>query len=103
MELQPLAASILCSLALTTNDLGAEMGISGDYETPRVTVTYQRTVIGKWVGVGGLHSRLDLVDKSSAMGANWVMVATDGPLLLDGATQRVSEMAVLNSRVVTTG
>jgi hypothetical protein len=95
------------SLLIGTNDLTAEMGIPGDYENPRVTEAYQRTInacqkVGKWVGVGGLHSRLDLVDKFCAMGANWVMAATDGPLLLGGATKRAGEMAVLNSKVVAT-
>jgi 2-keto-3-deoxy-L-rhamnonate aldolase RhmA len=95
------------SLLIGTNDLTAEMGIPGDYENPRVTEAYQRTInacqkVGKWVGVGGLHSRLDLVEKFCAMGANWVMAATDGPLLLGGATKRAGEMAVLNSKVVAT-
>jgi hypothetical protein len=43
-----------------------------------------------------------LVKKFCAMGANWVMAATDDPLLLGGATKRASEMAVLNSKVVAT-
>ena len=33
------------------------------------------------------------------MGARWVMAATDGPLLLGGATKRAGEMSQLNSRV----
>lgn len=95
------------SLLIGTNDLTAEMGIPGDYENPRVTEAYQRTInacqkVGKWVGVGGLHSRLDLVQKFCEMGANWVMAATDGPLLLGGATKRAGEMAVLNEKVSTT-
>ncbi|WQF80373.1 Putative hpcH/HpaI aldolase/citrate lyase domain, pyruvate kinase-like domain superfamily [Colletotrichum destructivum] len=91
------------SLLIGTNDLTAEMGIPGDYENPRVTEAYQRTIDacnrhGKWVGVGGLHSRLDLVEKFCQMGARWVMAATDGPLLIAGATKRASEMASLSAR-----
>lgn len=92
------------SLLIGTNDLTAEMGIPGDFENPRVTEAYERTIAackkhGKWVGVGGLHSRLDLVDKFCKMGARWVMAATDGPLILGGATKRASEMAALSAGV----
>ncbi|KAL6401592.1 4-hydroxy-2-oxovalerate aldolase [Ilyonectria robusta] len=91
-------------LLIGTNDLTAEMGIPGDYENPRVTEAYQRTIaacdkVGKWVGVGGLHARLDLVEKFCARGARWVMAATDGPLVMAGASKRASEMAQLNARV----
>ncbi|KAF7191166.1 4-hydroxy-2-oxo-heptane-1,7-dioate aldolase [Pseudocercospora fuligena] len=92
------------SLLIGTNDLTAEMGIPGDYENERVTEAYRRTIsachkVGKWVGCGGLHVRLDLVEKFSAMGVNWVMAATDGPLLLSGATKRAGEMATLNQKL----
>ncbi|EXK33482.1 hypothetical protein FOCG_13262 [Fusarium oxysporum f. sp. radicis-lycopersici 26381] len=93
------------SLLIGTNDLTAEMGIPGDYENPRVTEAYERTIAackkhGKWLGVGGLHARLDLVEKFCKMGARWVMAATDGPLLLGAATKRGTEMAALNASVV---
>ncbi|KAK6842310.1 hypothetical protein PG990_005744 [Apiospora arundinis] len=92
------------SLLIGTNDLTAEMGIPGDYENPRLTEAYERTIaacnkVGKYVGVGGLHARLDLVEKFCGMGARWVMAATDGPLLLAGASKRGSEMAQLSARV----
>jgi 2-keto-3-deoxy-L-rhamnonate aldolase RhmA len=92
------------SLLIGTNDMTAEMGIPGDYENPRLTEVYEKTIdackkYGKWVGIGGLHSRLDLVEKFCTMGARWVMAATDGPLLLGGATKRAGEMAQLSTRV----
>lgn len=92
------------SLLIGTNDMTAEMGIPGDYENPRLTEVYEKTIAacekhGKWVGIGGLHSRLDLVEKFCTMGARWVMAATDGPLLLGGATKRAGEMSQLNDRV----
>lgn len=92
------------ALLIGTNDLCAEMDIPGDYDNPRVAEAYQRTIDacrkrGKWVGIGGLHSRLDLVEKFCQMGANWVMAATDGPLLLGGATTRAGEMAKINGKV----
>lgn len=92
------------SLLIGTNDLTAEMGIPGDYDNERVEDAYRRTIaacqkVGKWVGMGGLHSRPDLMEKFCGMGVNWVMAATDGPLLLSGATQRAKEMAVINAKV----
>lgn len=92
------------SLLIGTNDLTAEMGIPGDYDNPRLTEAYERTIKacakhGKWVGVGGLHSRLDLVEKFCGMGARWVMAATDGPLLLGSATKAASSMVQINERV----
>jgi hypothetical protein len=36
------------------------------------------------------------------MGANWVMAATDGPLMLSAVNKRAGEMVVLNSEVVAT-
>lgn len=93
------------SLLIGSNDLTAEMGIPGQYEDERFTEAFRRTIsacqrVGKWVGVGGLHARLDLVEKFCQMGANWVMAATDGPLLLGGATKRASEMAAVNAKVI---
>ncbi|OBS23172.1 hypothetical protein FPOA_03728 [Fusarium poae] len=92
------------SLLIGTNDLTAEMGIPGDYENPRLTEAYERTIAackkhGKWAGIGGLHSRLDLVEKFCKMGARWVMAATDGPLLMGAATKRAGEMSALNASV----
>jgi 2-keto-3-deoxy-L-rhamnonate aldolase RhmA len=92
------------SLLIGTNDLTAEMGIPGEYENPRLTEAYEKTIAacqkaGKWLGVGGLHARLDLVEKFCSMGANWVMAATDGPLLMAAASKRGAEMAALNDRV----
>lgn len=92
------------SLLIGTNDMTAEMGIPGEYDHPRLLEVYEKTINackkhGKWVGIGGLHSRLDLVEKFCGMGARWVMAATDGPLLLGGATKRAQEMASLSQRV----
>lgn len=93
------------SLLIGTNDLTAEMGIPGDYENPRLTEAYEKTIAAckkanKWLGVGGLHARLDLVEKFCAMGANWVMAATDAPLMVSAATQKANKMAALNDKIV---
>lgn len=96
------------SLLIGTNDMTAEMGIPGDCDNPRLTEVYRKTIAacnkhGKYVGVGGLHARLDLVEKFCAMDARWVMAATDGPLLLAGATKRAAEMRQLSQRVNESG
>lgn len=92
------------SLLIGTNDLTAEMGIPGDYENPRLAAAYEKTIAAcknadKWLGIGGLHSRLDLVEKFCAMGANWVMAATDAPLMVSAATEKAKKMAALNDKV----
>ena len=96
------------SLLIGSNDLTAEMGIPGDYENPRFVEAFRRTIVacqkhGKWVGVGGLHARLDLVEKFCVMGARWVMAATDGPVLLGGATKAAAAMSEINGRVAAQG
>lgn len=92
------------SLLIGTNDLTAEMGIPGDYENPRLTEAYERTIAAckkanKWLGIGGLHARLDLVENFCAMGANWVMAATDAPLMVSAATEKAKKMDALNEKI----
>lgn len=62
-------------LLIGTNDLTAEMGISGDYDNPGLTEAYEKIIAackkaGIWVGVRGLHSYLDLVQKFCEKGAD---------------------------------
>jgi 2-keto-3-deoxy-L-rhamnonate aldolase RhmA len=93
------------SIFFRTNDFTAEMGSSGVHENPGVTEAYQRTIndCPKASGLALTGYTLASVSmRSTAMGANWIMAATDDPLLLSGATKRVGEMAVLNSKLVTT-
>lgn len=92
------------SLLIGSNDLTAEMGIPGDYENPRFVAAYERTIAacnkaGIFLGVGGLHARPDLMEKYCAMGARWTMAATDGPLLMAGATKAAGVMAGIHAKV----
>jgi len=92
------------SLLIGTNDLTAEMGIPGEYDNPRLTEAYEKVAAAckkanVYLGCGGLHSRLDLVEKFCNMGVRWVMAATDAPLLIAGATKRAGEMKELGARV----
>lgn len=98
------------SLLIGTNDLTAEMGIPGDYENPRLLEAYERTIAACakaniWLGIGGLHSRLDLVEKFCEIGAkqgvaSWVMAATDAPLMVSAATEKAKKMEALNTKVM---
>ncbi|MDB5955864.1 aldolase/citrate lyase family protein [Ramlibacter sp.] len=83
-----------------TNDLTAEWGIPGQYDDPRVTAAYERTIAacrkhGKHVGIGGLASRPDLVEKFVRMGARFVSTGTDLSFLMAACTAKAKAVASL--------
>lgn len=83
-----------------TNDLTAEWGIPGEYDDPRVAAAYQRTIDacrkrGKHVGIGGLGSRPDLVEKFVGMGARFVSTGTDLSFLMAACTAKAKAVASL--------
>jgi 2-keto-3-deoxy-L-rhamnonate aldolase RhmA len=56
------------SLLIGSNDLCAKLSIPGDFDKPLWEDAHRKVVgscnkSGVWVGVGGLHGRLDLVEK----------------------------------------
>ena len=80
-------------LMVGTNDLCAELGITGQYDHPAVGAAYARCLAaaraaGKQVGVGGLAGRPDLVAKFVAEGARYVSTGTDLGFLIGAATER---------------
>lgn len=92
-------------LLIGTNDLTAEMGIPGEYDHPRLTEAYQKVIDaahanGLSVGVGGLASRPDLVEKFARMGARFVMAGTDQPLLTAAATKNAADMKAMSDRLL---
>lgn len=87
-------------LLIGTNDLTAEWGIPGQYDDPRVAAAYQRTIDacrrhGKHVGIGGLASRPDLVEKFVRMGARFVSTGTDLSFLMAACTAKAKAVADL--------
>jgi 2-keto-3-deoxy-L-rhamnonate aldolase RhmA len=80
-------------LLIGSNDLCAEMGITGQYDHPSLKDAFARCIaaaakVGKHVGVGGLAARDDLMTAFVRMGARFVSTGTDLAFLLDACTQR---------------
>jgi 4-hydroxy-2-oxoheptanedioate aldolase len=80
-----------------SNDLLADMGLTGQYDHPRLGEAYATTIAacrrhGKHVGVGGLASRADLAAAFVRMGARYVSTGTDLGFLLAAATAKAKEV-----------
>ncbi|NML44847.1 aldolase [Ramlibacter sp. G-1-2-2] len=84
-----------------TNDLTSEWGIPGQYDDPRVAAAYERTIAacrrnGKHVGIGGLASRPDLVEKFVRMGARFVSTGNDLAFLQSAAAAKAKAVHALS-------
>jgi 4-hydroxy-2-oxoheptanedioate aldolase len=80
-------------LLVGTNDLCNELGITGQFDHPKVRNAFQRTIAacqkhGKHVGVGGLASRPDLTAEFVRMGARYVSTGTDLAFLLSESARK---------------
>ena len=80
-------------LLIGSNDLCAEMGITGEFDHPRLKDAFARSIaaaakVGKHVGVGGLAARDDLMVQCVRMGARYVSTGTDLAFLLSACQQR---------------
>ena len=79
------------------NDMLGDMGLSGQYDHPKVREIYQTAIDacrrhGKHCGVGGLASRPDLMAEYVRMGARYVSSGTDLAFLLGAATARAKQI-----------
>lgn len=86
-----------------TNDLLADMGLTGQYEHERVREAYALTLAacrkhGKHVGVGGLATRPKLVAEFVKMGARYVSTGTDLAFLLAAATEKAKQVRDIDLR-----
>jgi 2-keto-3-deoxy-L-rhamnonate aldolase RhmA len=82
-------------LLVGSNDLCNEMGITGQYDNPKLRAAFERSIAaarphGKHVGVGGLASRNDLTAQFVQMGARYVSTGTDLAFLLSACTERAA-------------
>jgi 2-keto-3-deoxy-L-rhamnonate aldolase RhmA len=89
-------------LLIGTNDLTAEWGVPGQYDDPRVAAAYERTLAacskhGKHVGVGGLATRPDLVERYVKAGARYVSTGTDLGFLVAACAAKAKAVAALSA------
>ncbi|HEY4043319.1 MAG TPA: aldolase/citrate lyase family protein [Rhodopila sp.] len=80
-------------LLIGSNDLCAEMGITGQFDHPRLQEAFVSAIaaaskVGKHVGIGGLAARDDLMTRFVQMGARFVSTGTDLAFLLTACAQR---------------
>jgi 4-hydroxy-2-oxoheptanedioate aldolase len=80
-------------LLVGSNDLCAEMGIPGQYDHPQLAEAFSRAIAaakkhGKYVGIGGLASRDDLMARFVQLGARYVSTGTDLGFLISACSQR---------------
>jgi 2-keto-3-deoxy-L-rhamnonate aldolase RhmA len=80
-------------LLIGSNDLCAELGITGQYDHPRLKDAFARSIaaagkVGKHVGIGGLASRDDLMAQFVRLGARYVSTGTDMAFLMSACRQR---------------
>jgi 4-hydroxy-2-oxoheptanedioate aldolase len=80
-----------------TNDLLADLGLAGQYDHPKLHEAYERTIAacrrrGKHVGIGGLGTRPDLVEKLVRLGARYVSAGTDLAFLVAECGRRARQV-----------
>jgi 4-hydroxy-2-oxoheptanedioate aldolase len=80
-------------LLVGSNDLCAEMGITGQFDHPKLKDAFARSIaaarkVGKHVGIGGLAARDDLMAQFVKMGARYVSTGTDLGFLASACAQR---------------
>lgn len=80
------------ALLIGTNDLSAEMGISGDFANPRVVAAYEAVIAacrkhGKFPGMGGVYNE-DLMRRYIGLGMRLILSGGDTGMLMQAATQR---------------
>ena len=83
-----------------SNDLLADLGLAGQYDHPRLAQAYERTIAacrprGRHVGIGGLGTRPDLVEKFVRLGARYVSTGNDLAFLLAECTRRARQVKEL--------
>jgi 2-keto-3-deoxy-L-rhamnonate aldolase RhmA len=80
-----------------SNDLLADLGFAGEYDHPKLAEAYERCIEacrrhGKHLGVGGLATRTDLVEKFVRLGARYVSTGTDLAFLTAECARRAKQI-----------
>jgi 2-keto-3-deoxy-L-rhamnonate aldolase RhmA len=82
------------ALLVGTNDLAAEMGITGDLGNARIVSAYESVIAacrkhGKFPGMGGVYNE-DLMRRYVGLGMRMILSGGDLAMLMQAATQRAS-------------
>jgi len=90
-------------MMIGSNDLCNEMGITGQFDSPKLRDAFERTITaarkhGKHVGVGGLASRNDLMTQFVSMGARYVSTGTDMAFLMAECARKAKFVRDMGSR-----
>ncbi len=80
-----------------TNDLCAEMGITGQFDHRDINRAYDEVIAacnkhGKWSGMAGIRS-VEIMRKHMARGVNFVLAGSDLTHLASGAADQVSKLS----------
>lgn len=91
-------------LLIGGNDLSCELGVPAQYDHPLMVDAITNVITaakqaGKPVGIGGMGSRKDLLEKFFVMGASWSLSAADVGLLQAGLKSLGKEYQAMNERV----
>jgi 4-hydroxy-2-oxoheptanedioate aldolase len=80
-----------------SNDLLADLGLAGQYDHPSLGQAYERAIAAcrrrrRHVGIGGLGTRPDLVEKFVKLGARFVSTGNDLGFLMAECTRRARQV-----------
>ena len=87
-----------------SNDLCTDLGIPGKYDTELYQDAVTRVIhaankAGKPVGIGGVGSRLDILEKWFNMGATWSLSGQDASMLQAGLKQMSKNYTEISERL----
>lgn len=87
-----------------SNDLCTDLGIPGKYDSDIYQDQVTRIIAaanqnGKPIGIGGIGSRLDILEKWFRMGATWSLSGQDASMLQAGLKKMSEIYAEINERV----
>ena len=82
-------------LLVGANDLSAELGVTGEFDHPKIADAFDRVIAacrghGIAAGIGGLAGRSDLIQQFVRRGARYVSAGSDFQLLQDAAAARAT-------------